>query len=52
MPADELYLNDLRNIGEILVMQEPFDVFLNFFAQLFCSELLSLLVFFLEFLQP
>ena len=49
--ADELYLNNFRDVGETLVMQDAFDVFPALLAKLLISfKGLDLLVFVLEFL--
>ena len=52
MPADELYPDNLWDIEEVLVVQDPISVFSALLAKLFIGpEFLSLLVFILEFLQ-
>ena len=50
MPTDELCLDDFRDVGKALVVQHAVDVLPVVFVQLFYPELLSLLVFRLEFL--
>ena len=50
MPVDELYLDDFRDIREVLIVQNPIDVVPALLAKLFISpELPGLLVFGLQF---
>ena len=51
MPANELCLNNFRDIREGLVVQYIINI-LPVLTQLFCFELASMFVFVLQLLQP
>ena len=51
MPADELCLDDFRDVGEALVVQHAIDV-LPVLGQLSRPKLASVFVFVLQLLQP
>ena len=51
MPTDELWSNDFWDVQEALVVQNIFDILPVGIAWLLCSNLPSLVVLILEFLQ-
>ena len=51
MPADKFCLDDFRDVGKTLVVQDAVDV-LPVFDQLFRPKFASVFVFVLQFLQP
>ena len=53
MPADKLYPEKFRNVKEVLVVQDPINVFPALIAKLLIGPKFScLFIFILEFLQP
>ena len=50
MPTNKLCLDDFRDVGEALVVQYAVDVVPAF--RVFCPDLLGLLIFGLQLLQP
>ena len=52
MLDDELHSDDFRNVREVLVVQDTFDILSVGIAWLLSSNFLSLIVLILEFLQP
>ena len=52
MPADEICPNNFQNIEKTLIVKHAVNILPVIFIELFCSKLLDLFDFFLEFLQP